>query len=290
MDDGSGWPRHRWSNRLQTVLLIVTMLAISSTAGYLLLGDLGLWLTLGMAAAALVAEPAAGAEWTLRLVRARALSPAEAPYLWQSLADLAERAGLPAPPTPYYVPSATINAFAVGQRERSAIAVTHGLLRHLDRRELTGVLAHEIAHIAHDDLRVMNLAAHVGRITMVFSAAGQILLLLALPSLFGLGWWQVNWPALALLLFSPQIALLAQLGLSRVREFDADATAASLTGDPGGLALALARIEQTAPTWFARLLPGIHDRQPRWLRSHPETDRRIRRLQALAAALTRPSA
>ncbi|MCB1907842.1 MAG: M48 family metalloprotease [Rhodocyclaceae bacterium] len=277
-----GQPRHRWSNRLQTALLIVTMLAISAAAGTLLLGDLGLWLTVGVAATAMLAEPAAGAEWTLRLVRARPLSPAEAPGLWHKLESLAARAGLPATPRPYYVPSRTINAFAVGQRERSAIAVTDGMLQQLDRRELTGVLAHEVAHIAHDDLRVMNLAAHVGRITTVFSVAGQVLLLLALPSLFGTGWWQVNWLAVALLLFSPQIALLAQLGLSRVREYDADATAASLTGDPRGLALALARIEQAGRPWLERLLPGAYERQPLWLRSHPETRRRIRRLQALA--------
>ena len=277
-----GQPRHRWSNRLQTALLIVTMLAISAAAGTLLLGDLGLWLTVGVAATAMLAEPAAGAEWTLRLVRARPLSPAEAPGLWHKLESLAARAGLPATPRPYYVPSRTINAFAVGQRERSAISVTDGMLQQLDRRELTGVLAHEVAHIAHDDLRVMNLAAHVGRITTVFSVAGQVLLLLALPSLFGTGWWQVNWLAVALLLFSPQIALLAQLGLSRVREYDADATAASLTGDPRGLALALARIEQAGRPWLERLLPGAYERQPLWLRSHPETRRRIRRLQALA--------
>lgn len=273
---------HRWSNRLQSALLIIAMLAISALAGHLLLGDLGLWLTLGVASAAVVAEPAASARWTLRLVGARPLSTAEAPYLWHSLATLAERAGLPSTPRPYYVPSAAINAFAVGQRDGSAIAVTDGMLQQLDRRELAGVLAHEIAHIAHDDLRVMNLAAHVGRITTVFSVAGQLLLLLALPSLFGVGGWQIDWLAVALLMFSPQIALLAQLGLSRVREFDADATAASLTGDPRGLAQALARIEHASRPWFARLLPGTYDRQPRWLRSHPETHRRIRRLQALA--------
>ena len=280
MDDAGAM--HRWSNRLQTVLLIVAMLAISALAGHLLLGDLGLWLTLGVAGAAVLAEPAASAHWTLRLVRARPLSAAEAPYLWQSLAMLAQRAGLPATPRPYYVPSPTINAFAVGQREGSAIAITDGMLQQLDRRELAGVLAHEIAHIAHDDLRVMNLAAHVGRITTVFSVAGQLLLLLALPSLFGVGGWKIDWLAVALLMFSPQIALLAQLGLSRVREFDADATAASLTGDPRGLALALARIEHASQPWFAKLLSGAGDRQPRWLRSHPETHRRIRRLQALA--------
>jgi len=288
--DEEAWRGHVWANRLQSVLLVAVLLAIGAMAGRLLLGDLGLWLAIGAGAAALLAEPAAGAGLTLRLYRARPLPPAAAPALWRTLESLARRAGLPAVPRPYYVASPSLNAFAVGQREASAVAVTDGLLQALDQRQLNGVLAHEVAHIAHGDLRVMNLAAQVGRLTSLFSLAGQFLLLLSLPSLLAEGWWRVDWLAIALLLFSPQIALLAQLGLSRVREFDADMKAAALTGDPAGLAMALASIERASRPWYARLLPHLAQAQPPWLRSHPETRQRIERLLAVRAPSAPPDA
>jgi len=280
------WRSHAWANRLQSLLLVALLLGIGAMAGHLLLGDLGLWLALGAGTAALLAEPAAGAGLTLRLFGARPLSPPAAPLLWRTLEVLAERAGLPAVPHPYYIASPSLNAFAVGQREASAVAITDGLLKTLDHRQLSGVLAHEVAHIAHGDLRVMNLAAQVGRLTALFSLTGQFLLLISLPSLLNEGWWRVDWVALALLLFSPQITLLAQLGLSRVREFDADMKAAALTGDPTGLAMALTSIEQASRPWYARLLPPMAQTQPTWLRSHPETRQRVDRLLALDTAAT----
>ncbi|WP_151809690.1 M48 family metalloprotease, partial [Acinetobacter seifertii] len=92
----------------------------------------------------------------------------------------------------------------------------------------------------------------------------------------------IQWPALLLLAVSPQLALLAQLGLSRVREFDADRLAAELTGDPQGLALALAKIERESRAW---LLPGWGKPEPSWLRTHPATTERIQRLRELADSM-----
>lgn len=83
------------------------------------------------------------------------------------------------------------------------------------------MLAHEIAHITNEDLRVMRLADSVSRLTSLLALMGQIAILLNLPALL-VGAAEVYWPGLLLLAASPQLALLAQLGLSRVREFDAD--------------------------------------------------------------------
>jgi heat shock protein HtpX len=149
------------------------------------------------------------------------------------LRELSARAGLPATPVPHYVPSAVVNAFATGSKQHASIALTDGLLRNLSSRELAGVLAHEVAHIANEDLRVMGLADSVSRLTSLLALMGQIAILLSLPALL-VGAAEVNWPGLLLLAASPQLALLAQLGLSRVREFDADRLAAELTGDPQG--------------------------------------------------------
>lgn len=273
--------RHRWHNRLQTVLLVLTLLGIAAVAGSLLLGDGGLWLALAAAGFTLLLEPAAASGLTLRLYGARPLHPDEAPDLWAVLRELAARAGLPTVPVPHYVPSGVVNAFATGSKHHAAIALTDGLLRSLTPRELTGVLGHEIAHIANEDLRVMGLADSISRLTHLLALLGQLAIVLSLPTLL-LGVTGVNWPALLLLAVAPQLALLAQLGLSRVREFDADRLAAELTGDPHGLASALAKIERVSRSWRAWLLPGWGNPEPSWLRTHPATAERIERLLELA--------
>lgn len=273
--------RHRWLNRLQTALLVLTLPGIAAVAGSLLLGDGGLWLALAAAGFTLLLEPAAASGLTLRLYGARPLYPDEAPDLWAVLRELAARAGLPTVPVPHYVPSGVVNAFATGSKHHAAIALTDGLLRSLTPRELTGVLGHEIAHIANEDLRVMGLADSISRLTHLLALLGQLAIVLSLPTLL-LGVTEVNWPALLLLAVAPQLALLAQLGLSRVREFDADRLAAELTGDPHGLASALAKIERVSRSWRAWLLPGWGNPEPSWLRTHPATAERIERLLELA--------
>ncbi len=281
-DTGEAWSRHHWLNRLQTALLVVTLLGIAALAGSQLFADMGLWLALAAGGLALLVEPAAASSLTLRLYRARALHPSGAPDLWALVRELAARAGLPAVPVPHYAPSAMVNAFATGSAHRSAIVLTDGLLRSLMPRELTGAVAHEVAHIANEDLRVMGLADSISRLTHFMAVLGQVAILFSLPALL-LGAVDVNWPALLLLAVAPQLALLAQLGLSRVREFDADRLAAELTGDPQGLALALAKIERVNHSWRAWLLPGWGNPEPSWLRTHPATAARIERLRELSA-------
>ena len=116
----------------------------------------------------------------------------------------------------------------------------------------------------------MGLADSVSRLTSLLAMVGQIAIVFSLPALLA-GAVAVNWPGLLLLAASPQLALLAQLGLSRVREFDADRLAAELTGDPQGLASALAKIERVSRSWRAWLRPGWGNPEPSWLRTHPAT-------------------
>lgn len=127
----------------------------------------------------------------------------------------------------------------------------------------------------------MRLADSVSRLTSLLALMGQIAILLNLPALL-VGAAEVYWPGLLLLAASPQLALLAQLGLSRVREFDADRLAAELTGDPQGLASALAIIERVSRSWRAWLWPGWGNPKPSWLRTHPAMQERISRLLTLA--------
>mgnify|MGYP001024924208 FL=1 len=157
--------QHRWLNRLQTGLLVLTLVGIAAAAGRLPFGEGCLWLALFAVAGALLLDPVAASALSLRLYRVRALHPQQAHEMWALLRELPARAGLPATPVPHYVPSAVVNAFATGSKQEASIALTDGLLRSLSPRELAGVFAHEVAHIANEDLRVMGLADSVSRLT-----------------------------------------------------------------------------------------------------------------------------
>ncbi len=277
------WQRHAWLNALHSGLLLTSMAVLFGLLGWMVLGGPGLLAAIGVGGVAVLASPSLAPALVMRLYRATPLDSRTAPDLVGTVAALADRAGLPATPRLYYVPTQVLNAFSVGTRSRSAIGVTDGLLRALAPRELVGVLAHEVAHIKNDDLWIMGVADLFARMTSVLSTCGVVLLLLSVPMIL-LGA-EVNWLATLLLIFAPHLSALAQLALSRTREFDADLNAVWLTGDPAGLASALARIEGAQGPWWERiLLPGRGDPQPSWLRTHPETRERIARLEALARA------
>jgi heat shock protein HtpX len=213
---------------------------------------------------------------------ARPLSVHEAPQLHHLVQDLARRSNLLRAPQLYYVPNGMMNAFSVGSQDSAAIGITDGLLRGLSRRELAGVLAHEITHIRHNDVRVMGLADLISRTTGLLSTLGQMLLFVNLPLLL-IGRSPVSWWAVALLVSAPTLSRLLQLALSRTREFDADLGAARLTGDPAALASALHKMAyQEAGIWRQILLPGRRVPDPSLLRTHPETGERVRRLLDLA--------
>lgn len=276
--------RHKLKNLIQSLLLLGGMGGLFALCGWLLLGFEGLVWIVGGAALGLAFSPRLSPRMILSLYRARELPPALFPEGHEVVRRLAARAGLERPPRLYYLPSRMLNAFAVGNRSDSAIAVTDGLMRALTLRELAGVLAHEMSHVRNNDLWIMNLADAISRLTMVMSYVGMILLLVSLPlALIGLA--TVPWLLVLLLAFSPTIAALLQLALSRAREFDADLDAAGLTRDPAGLASALRKLElaQGGGLWERILLPGRRVPDPSLLRSHPPTEERIRRLHALQA-------
>jgi len=269
--------RHRWRNLLQTALLLAFLGGYLMLLGWLIWGSaVTLWL-LAIIAVALLA-PAGSPQLLMKLSGARPLNRLEAPELFQLTEQLAARADLEKIPELYYLPMRQPNAMAVGSRNEPIIGVSAGLLQLLSRRELSGVLAHEVSHLRHGDLRVMQLAELASRLTGSLSWFGLVLLLLNLPLVL-FGGQSVNWLLVALLFFAPQLSFLAQLGLSRVREYQADLGAVTLTKDPAGLASALQKIDRQLGGIFHYLLPG--QVAPHWLRTHPPTRERIRRLQQL---------
>ena len=273
------WFRHTWQNRLQTAILLSFLGGYLYLVGWLIWGSaVTLWL-LTLSGIMLLLAPAQSPYLFMKLSGARPLNRLKNPELYQLTDQLARAAQLGRSPDLYLLPMRQANALATGSRREPIIAVSDGLLRLLDRQEMKAVLAHEVSHLRHDDIRVKRLADLAARLTGSFSLFGQILLLLNLP-LFLFSEQSINWLLVFVLIFAPQVSALAQLGLSRVREYNADLGAVRLTGDPQILASALQKIEKTVGGLSQRILSNYRI-QPDWLRTHPPTRERVRRLLAL---------
>lgn len=273
--------RHRARNALHTALILAAMAGLAGFLGYALFGSAAVvWAAL-IAPVFLVLANEVSPRLVLRMTGARAIPPAEAPGLHALAASLARRAGLARVPKLHYLPTRVMNAFAAGSPSNAAIVVSDGLVRNLDARELTGVLAHELAHLRSNDIRVMTLADVVGRLTALLSAVGQIMVVVLVPLALVTSL-TVPWLALLALVFAPTLSVVLQLALSRTREYDADVAAAELTGDPRGLASALDKLERLQGGWMERMFMA---RAPGWLRTHPLTKERIRRLLELEREL-----
>ena len=269
---------HRAGNLLRTFLLIGSMLGVLTLLGYLLLGSSGVFWALFLGGLFLIFGQRASTGWFMRMVGARPLAEQEAPALYQIVERLARRARLPAVPRLYFLPHPALNAFAVGQRGRPAIGVTDGLLRNLNQRELTNILAHEVSHIQHNDMRVLGYAMLISRITGMISTFGQLLLFISLP-LFLFGRTPISWLAILVMIGAPMLNSLLMLALSRTREFDADLGAVRLTGDTQGLASALQKLERLQNgSWRGVIFPGSPETGSALFRTHPFTRERVARL------------
>ena len=175
-----------------------------------------------------------------------------------------------------------MNAFSLGRREKTIIAVTDGLMRSLTADEIAAILAHEVSHIKNRDLWIMGLADLISRFTNAFSFIGIFFFILYFPAIF-LGWVEFSLWTIAVILFAPYASVLLQLALSRTREYEADVDAVALTGDPRALAAALGKIDQyPVKIWNLIFLPGRRGPVPSILRTHPHTRKRIARLMNIA--------
>lgn len=269
--------RHNRINTLHTVLLVGLAGLLMGVIAWSVLGVVGLVAAAAFGAFALLSIGRMSPQMVLKLYKARPLAAHEMPELHEVVAELSARAGLPSTPKLHYVPTKMMNAFAVGSRDDSAIAVTDGLLRAMTMRQMAGILAHETAHIMNGDLKVLGMADVLNRITSFMSTLG----LIGIPLILGTG---LNIPLFGplLLIFAPTVGGMLQLALSRAREYDADLDGASLTGDPEGLASALRVLEEKQrAAWEGLVLPGSRLPQPSMLRTHPKTEDRIARLLAI---------
>ncbi|HEX5600722.1 MAG: zinc metalloprotease HtpX [Pseudomonadota bacterium] len=281
---------HKLRNSLHSVLLLLGLGVVLSLSAMLVWGPSGvIWALLAVAILVFFA-PRVPPEAVMRMYRATEVHPRAAGQVGRVLQILSERAGLQRLPRLFVIPSSTLNAFATGSPDNASIAVTAGLLRTLNLRELAGVLAHEVSHIRNNDLWVMGLADAMSRFTQALST---LAVMLASFNIMGMlvGVTFVSWWAILVLYLAPLVSSLLQLGLSRAREYDADLEGAMLTGDPQGLISALAKLERYTGRFWEDLMfpvPGRRVPQPSLLRSHPSTEDRIARLRELERKPTLP--
>ncbi|MER2537211.1 MAG: zinc metalloprotease HtpX [Rhizobiaceae bacterium] len=277
--------RHRLLNMLHSWMLAAGSLLLLGVTAWAFGGWSGIVYALIFGGVSLALARRVSPHMVLSMYKARPLARAEFPAGFAIVEELARRAGLPSAPSLHVVPSTMMNAFAVGRRDDAAIAVTDALVRTLSARELAGVLAHEMSHIAHEDVRVMAFADMVSRFTSFMSTVGLFSLVLNLFGFAGGYEAQVPWLAVLVLMAAPTVGGLLQMALSRTREFDADLGAVALTGDPDGLASALTKLEKAqGRLWESLVLPGGRIPDPSVLRTHPLTADRVARLMALKPA------
>lgn len=277
--------KHRWSNFITSALLICGISSLLLVSVYLFFG-----LSLGSSLMVVVIAtlfsffgPRISPSVVLKMYQAQEVRHEQEPALMSAFAELAKKAEIEHLPRLYYIPSRLPNAFAIGTADLSAVAVTDGLFRSLSRRELLGVLAHEIAHVRHHDLYLLGVADSLSRLTSLVSRLGLFLALLWIPFVL-FGGTGFGFLGLVFLVIAPMLSSFLQLALSRAREYDADIGAVSLTGDPEGLASALYKIEKMVkPKWWQQILVPGDSPEPACLRTHPATKDRVQRLMELKA-------
>lgn len=266
---------HRISHLLQSSALLGLLALQAGVVGWLLGGPVGTVLAIVFGVALAGGADRISSRAVLRQLQARRIPYGAMPGLHETVRVLSTRAGLARIPTLALIDSPVPNAVTVGARHDPVIGITRGLLQQLPSRELAGVLAHEISHVAHGDLRVLAMARAYSEISRWAARVGLMLgmlgMLFGAPSAVSVG--------MVLVLGAPA-STLVMLAVSRQREFAADGLAAELTGDPAGLAHALRRIEASG-RWLARRMgvraPGS---APDWLLTHPATTARVERLAA----------
>jgi heat shock protein HtpX len=278
---------------LRTAILLAGLTALFMGVGYLIGGANGALIALLLAGGMNLFAYWNSDRLVLSMHDAHAVDAASAPDLHAMVAALARKAGLPMPQL-YIMDNPQPNAFATGRDpQHAAVAVTTGLLRTLERNEVAGVIAHELAHIANRDTLLMTVTATI---------AGAISMLGNFAMFAGGGHRENNGfgpiATLAMVILAPIAAMLVQMAISRTREYAADDLGARISGEPLALASALGKIASLAhqvPNDTAEMNPASAHlfivnplsgaRLDNLFATHPATENRIAALRNLARAM-----
>lgn len=264
---------------------MAVLMVLFALFGRLIAGPGGMLTFFGIAVALNFASYWFSDKVVLKMYRAQEVDRAEAPELYDMVDRLRQKAGLPMPRL-YVIPNDQPNAFATGRNpDHAVVAVTNGIVRLLDREELEGVIAHELAHIKNRDILISSIAA---------TLAAAITMLARFAFFFGGGRDRGNLlTSLLMLILAPIAAVLIQMAISRAREFAADRDGAAICGAPRALANALERLQSgvehrpmdanpsTAHMFIVNPFSGAMSGLRNLFSTHPPTDERVRRLLEL---------
>ncbi len=280
-------------NYAKTAMLMAFLIAVLAIGGNLVGGYQGMLLLGGIGLVFNFISYWFSDKLALMANRAQPVERQQLPEVYEIVERLTRKAGLPMPRI-YVIPSMTPNAFATGRNpQHSAVAVTEGILRLLDRRQLEGVLAHELSHVRNRDILISTIAAAVAGL---ISSLGYVVRWGALlggmsrdDERRGSGLEMIAWAILA-----PILALIIQLAVSRSREYGADAAGAALIGDPDPLADALLKLERgneaipyqfggpaTAHLFIVNPFRGVGGAMLSLFSTHPPIEERVRRLREM---------
>ncbi|MCG8563852.1 MAG: M48 family metalloprotease, partial [Desulfobacterales bacterium] len=230
-------------NHIKTTFLLTAMTGLFLFLGYLLGGQGGMFIALIFAGGMNFFSYWYSHKIVLKMYRAQPLERSQAPGLYDTVERLARQASLPMPQV-YLIPESAPNAFATGRNpDNAVVAVTQGLMNLMNQAELEGVIAHELGHIKNRDILISTIVATMAGAIMWIASMARF------SAIFGgfsgddddeggLGLAGV----IIMSIIAPMAAMLVQMAVSRSREYLADATAASITGNPSGLASALSKL------------------------------------------------
>jgi heat shock protein HtpX len=231
-------------NTIKTTLLLGLMSGLLLVLGDFLGGSGGLMMAFVFAVIMNFASYWFSDKIVLAMYRAKPVGP-EHP-LHQTVARLAQRAGLPMPKV-YVIPDESPNAFATGRNpSHAAVAATEGVLRLLDQRELEGVMAHELAHVKNRDILISSVAATMAAAIMMVARMAQFAAIFGGGSRDDREGGSNPIALLATVILAPLAAMLIQAAISRSREFGADRGGAEIAGSPYGLVDALKKLDYAA--------------------------------------------
>jgi heat shock protein HtpX len=282
-------------NYAKTAMLMAFLIAILAIGGQMAGGTGGMLLFGGIGLVLNLLSYWYSDKIALMAHRARPATREQLPQVYEIVERLTRKAGLPMPRI-FVIPSAAPNAFATGRNpSHAAVAVTEGILGILDRRQLEGVLAHELAHVQNRDILIATMAAAIAGLV---ASLGHVIQWGAILGGFGRsnddeGGSNV-FAAMAWAILAPIIALVIQLAVSRSREFGADASGAALVGDPEPLADALLALEAgneqrhyeyggpaTAHLFIVNPFRGAGSTFLKLFSTHPAVEERVRRLREM---------